>query len=318
MQNVSVIVPVYNKELSLARTIESVLNQTFKNFELILINDGSTDKSKNVIKKYQEQDSRIVYIEQENRGVSIARNLGIDKSNFEYISFLDAGDVIECDFLEKMTSKIDKSNVCFCGHYNVIDDIKIKARFKYYEGDVLDKYLYNICTPNTNSWLIKRSYLNENNIRFSPNINWGEDMEFFGKVLFNDKNVKCVDESLSYYFRDKSNTLSENNLDKINKDIYWLERFKNYISDNENDEKRKVKLIECIDTYRLPANIIYRMKMNLGVVEDKEIINIRSSFKQYIDKIKLTNGLRSLKLIYHKNRLRVLLELPKIKPKRNY
>ncbi|WP_275296769.1 glycosyltransferase family 2 protein [Bacillus sp. REN10] len=302
MPKVSIIMPVFNKESRLKYSINSVLNQTYQNFELIIINDGSTDHSSDVIIQYKNKDSRIVYIEQENKGVSMARNLGIRQSKAEYVTFLDADDELDPAFLEKMLSKIGNSNVCCCFHHYIINGTAKKARMKFFEGDILEKYLYNICTPNTNSWLMKRNYLDENNILFSPEVNWGEDMVFFSKVLLHDKNVKCVPEYLTNYHYNSANSLSENNIDKIDKDLRWMNDLKKYIAMNEQNVKRKKNCIEAIDAYRIPGAIIYRMYTNVGVIDRKQLKQLVPLYEKYTKKIKISNGVRSLKLIYYRKK----------------
>ncbi len=91
----SIILPVYNKEEFVAQAIESVLNQEYKNLELIVINDGSTDNSLYICEGYKHQDARVTIINQENSGVSKSRNVGIEKSNGKYIIFLDADDYLK-------------------------------------------------------------------------------------------------------------------------------------------------------------------------------------------------------------------------------
>lgn len=107
---VSVIVPVYNSEAFVAETIESIINQSYRNLEIILINDGSTDNSKEICKKYLSKDNRIVYIEKENGGVVAARNDGITKATGEYILPVDSDDIIEKTYIEKAVDIITKDN----------------------------------------------------------------------------------------------------------------------------------------------------------------------------------------------------------------
>ncbi|MGL6105767.1 glycosyltransferase family 2 protein [Romboutsia sp.] len=91
-KKISVIVPVYNVEKYLERCLNSLLNQTYKNLEIILINDGSTDSSEEIRKKYSKQDEKIKFISQENKGIAETRNVGIKNSTGEYIAFLDSDD----------------------------------------------------------------------------------------------------------------------------------------------------------------------------------------------------------------------------------
>jgi len=300
MPLVSVIIPIYNKELRLKDTIKCVLSQTFKDFELILIDDGSTDNSAKIALDYKKEDLRIKYYSQENRGVSVARNRGIELAQGEYITFLDADDRWADNFLAEMINAIGNSDVCYCGHYYYINSKKSKARMRFLEGDILDKYIKNITTPNTNSWLIKKDYLNKFDLRFPIDLNWGEDMTFFLKVLLHDKNVKCVDKYLTEYHLSDTNSLSSNDMNKIQKDIIWMEGVKEYILANERMEIRAKKAVKYFDSYRIPAAIIYRLHNNMLKIDKKGRIFIEN-YQSYINKIKLTNGVRSLKLIFYKH-----------------
>lgn len=107
MPEVSVIVPVYNVESYLARCIDSVLSQTFSDWELILIDDGSPDQCGEIIDQYAKRDSKIVAIHQENKGVSAARNAGLERATGEYISFIDPDDYVSEIFLEKLVNAME-------------------------------------------------------------------------------------------------------------------------------------------------------------------------------------------------------------------
>lgn len=102
MPAISVIVPVYNTQKFLEKCLESIINQTFKDIEIICINDGSTDNSMSILNDYSEKDSRIKIINQKNAGLSCARNTGINNAKGEYIGFVDSDDWIDLDFFEKL------------------------------------------------------------------------------------------------------------------------------------------------------------------------------------------------------------------------
>ena len=99
---ISVIVPVYNVEKYLEECLDSIQDQTYSDIEVILVNDGSTDSSKEICKKYCKQDSRFLLINQENQGLSAARNKGVEISTGEYIVFVDSDDIIKTNYLEKL------------------------------------------------------------------------------------------------------------------------------------------------------------------------------------------------------------------------
>ena len=115
---VSVIVPIYNKEKVLKRNVHTILNQTLKDIEIILINDGSTDRSGQICEDIQRNDKRVKVMHQPNKGVSVARNTGISVATGDYIGFVDPDDWIELDMYENMYTKIKEThaNICLCNY----------------------------------------------------------------------------------------------------------------------------------------------------------------------------------------------------------
>ncbi len=309
MPKVSVLMPVYNKAARLRFSIESVLGQTFEDFELIMINDGSTDNSHEIANEFKRGDSRIVYTEQHNQGVSVTRNNAIDMASGEYISFLDADDVLDSNFLSMMVEKAGNANVCYCGHAFVTANGRKKARMNFAEGDMLEKFLLNTCNPHLNSWLIRKSFLDEHGIRFTPGISWGEDMIFFSKVLVNDTQVRAVQEHLTEYHIGQPGSLSENSVDKIQKDIEWMETVKLYVRSRVEDPKRKKEAIAAIDSYRIAGAILYRLDRNINLIDKKDIKKLISDYGDFIRVFNLSNGIRSIKLmlVYLKVRGQLLL-----------
>ena len=131
MPFVSVIVPVYKAENFLPKCIDSILNQTYKDFELILVNDGSPDKSGKICDKYSEKDNRIIVIHKKNGGVSSARNIGIENATGKYICFVDSDDFLENNYLEELiNTKENYSEVenIWCGFQTVTDYSKSNAK----------------------------------------------------------------------------------------------------------------------------------------------------------------------------------------------
>ena len=118
MNKVSIIIPVYNVEKYITKTIESVINQTYSDIEVILIDDGSEDSSGSICDEYAKNDDRIKVFHQENLGVSQARNKGIDISTGDYILFIDSDDYVSNDYIEALINGAIKTNadVCCCGY----------------------------------------------------------------------------------------------------------------------------------------------------------------------------------------------------------
>ncbi len=180
---VSVIVPVYNAERYLQTCVESIIKQTYKNIEIILINDGSVDGSLQLCKDFNERDSRIRVIDKENSGVSATRNLGIAKANGKYVCFVDSDDYVEPAFIEELLNNVQDKAMTFCGYY--IDSykkcvdispieknecVKIKDSFTYVFHQGFLAAIWN------KIYEVER--LRENDIKFDESLSLGEDLLF--------------------------------------------------------------------------------------------------------------------------------------------
>lgn len=122
---ISIIVPIYNVENYLRQCLDSIQNQTYQNFECLLINDGSPDNSADICREYVSKDSRFRYFEKENGGVSLARNLGIELSEGDYITFIDSDDWLENDALDQLYGALKKENADISiGRYNSYDETR--------------------------------------------------------------------------------------------------------------------------------------------------------------------------------------------------
>ena len=192
MPKVSVIIPVYNAEKTLHRCVDSVLAQTFTNFELILINDGSIDESKKICDDYAKKDSRVVVIHKANGGVSSARNKGLDIAQGEWITFVDSDDYILNDFLQNFTYNFDLEicGVQTFGECSTIDTPTkneiINNRVKISEWLITDCRKLYMVTP----WckILKRKIIRDNKIYFNELLIRGEDTIFiYNYICFCNK-----------------------------------------------------------------------------------------------------------------------------------
>lgn len=188
---ISVIIPVYNNEKYIARCLDSLIQQTYSEFEALVINDGSKDNSGEIIQSYAEHDKRFRYFEQENQGVSVARNKGLDNAKGEYVLFLDGDDWLDNDVLERLHNEMTEHN---------LDCVSYMFRHVYEDGippneDAgSENICYQLSSPSkaarffdtvarsvfytSQQHLFKRKIIEENTLRFSAGIRRGEDVLF--------------------------------------------------------------------------------------------------------------------------------------------
>lgn len=199
---ISVIIPVYNGEKYLSQTVESVLNQSFGDFELLLIDDGSTDNSKSIIASFQKNDDRVRCVFKENTGVSDTRNKGIASAKGDYIYFADADDILHKDILLELKKVIDCGyDIAVCNYLTFRDSCHFEtassnSRAVNIEIDeLLNKGLM------TSIWtkLISKKLLLDYDILFDINMTYGEDLFFCLKSCIACKKIGFVDKKLYAY-----------------------------------------------------------------------------------------------------------------------
>ena len=229
MKKVSVIVPVYNSQEYIEKCVCSILNQTYKNIELILINDGSKDNSQKILEKLEKQCSIIKVINKENQGVAKTRNLGIEKATGEYIMFIDNDDYIEENYIEKYINEIGDNDILLGGYKRI--NIENKILFKKTLKDTeWSKFI--IVAP----WakLFKRKFLISNKIEFLTTP-IGEDVYF--SLLLYSKNPKVkIFTYNGYYWFYNSKSVSNTSQKGLNENIDIL-RFLNQIKFLNIDDK---------------------------------------------------------------------------------
>lgn len=205
---VSIIIPVFNVQKYLSRCLDSIFNQTFQNFELIIVNDGSTDNSELIIKEYSSKfNKKMICLSQNNQGQSVARNNAIQHVNGNYIMFIDADDWIESNMLEQMSNiaKLNDSDIVICNyteHY--LNSKKFLSPF----NPNLSKYNSVVVWAK----LYKTSYWNKFKFRFLQRI-YSEDNEISPKLLFHTNKIDFIPDALYNY--DKTNVNSITKTQKI-------------------------------------------------------------------------------------------------------
>ena len=213
MPKISVIIPVYNVEKYLAECLTSVVNQTFKDIEIICVNDGSTDNSPKILEEFAQKDSRIKIINQENQGLSAARNTGLDVATGEYVSFIDSDDFVRTDLYADILKLLPAELICFNAKIFPISE-KYRTLQNYtqcqFDGEQpMEEKL--ILKTNVHVWnkVFRTSIIKENNIRFPKGL-YFEDFPFVCEYMLSINSVKFFGGKGYYFYRQQPNSLMNN------------------------------------------------------------------------------------------------------------
>ncbi len=209
---VSVIMPVYNGEKSCGRAIKSVINQTYRHIELIVINDGSTDGTLDIVRESACNDSRIVVVDQKNSGVSAARNRGLQEATCEFVVFIDADDYMDEFCIEKMLNSISRENsdIAICGYNSVNSDGRIISQY-IHEGKTLKDIIENIVETNNINYLWNKMYRKDHiSDLFNTTKMMGEDLEFNIRYFLHVNSISIVQDALYNYVVDSEGSLTKN------------------------------------------------------------------------------------------------------------
>lgn len=278
---ISVIIPIYNVEQHLKRMIESVLVQDFQEFELICVDDGSTDSSGEICDNFVYQDPRVKVIHQTNSGVSIARNKGLNLVKSKYFIVLDSDDYLESNALSLMYNKSERENsdVTMCSvriqydnHNHIIKIPQNLSNIQYLQDMLNDNLPIALWNK-----LIRTDFANRHNIKFINNMNFGEDLVYTTQLFVNNPKISIVDNVLyEYACRNSTNSTATliKNRKKLDQYFYSLSILTN-ILDNKN-----ISINEIVDKKKAIAKIL---AIESGLYKRKEIIAIfNKESKRYI------------------------------------
>lgn len=331
MKEIAIILPAYNAEKTISNTIESILNQSYDNYELIIINDHSKDCTEKICKEYEKNNSekiRFFNNIENKKGVSSARNYGVSKANSKYIMFIDSDDTYERDMLLEMVTNIQKSDLVVCGirkkrkdredEINNVDQEHVTTNINQIKA-IIEELQKNDLFNGPCNKIFKSKIIKEHNIKFPEDISLGEDYRFVLDYTEQSKSVKVINKVLYIYNRadsglalkyDKNNLKTRlNNLiyhkkfyTRHNLDTYYLDKlyvltiFSGFAEIVRNNSKKQAKKIieEYIEDKKIENELkeIYNSKLKLFI----KILMIKNVQIDYL----LGNMYNFIKKIYKK------------------
>ncbi len=265
----SVILPIYNVEKYLAECIESVLSQSFKDYELILVDDGSKDSSGRICDEYAQKDSRIKVLHKENGGLSDARNYGTERASGDYIVYIDSDDyVVSTEFLSDLSMKIEDthSDIVLYKYSKFFEDSKtltectFSLRFAEEINDP-DELLYELVKHDAYygmAWVkaFRRELVEKNDIKFQKGL-LGEDMDWYFDIVLCAKTYSAIDRSYIAYRQRSGSITSSHRLKNLTDFIDILEKWSDKIENADISEKKRAALMGALAKYYSNLLITY-------------------------------------------------------------
>ena len=304
---ISIILPVYNAEETIERTLKSIESQSCTQYELIIINDGSTDNTEKICLNYLK-NKRIKYISTKNNGVSHARNIGIANASGDYLCFIDDDDEYHQDFINTMLETVNKNDLLVCAYekinvqknthrkVNLNDDISsktLKEQTEILQSNLLFNTVWNK--------LYLKKIIKNNDIKFNCDISLGEDYIFNLAYIKNVKTIKYIDEILYYYYSKTSGLSLMEREDKLRIKIYnWEKNKELYIEKAWNLEYLYNQYIQiCLSGI---SEFVFHKKFKENI---KDNIIDYSQFEE-IRKNSLNKKNKIIARIFLKNRILIL------------
>lgn len=299
MPKATIILPCYNVEKYLPRSIDTVLAQTFRDFELLVIIDGSPDNSKIIAEKYALQDHRVKVFDKENGGLSDARNYGLEKATGEYVYFLDSDDWIEPDLLEETVRILQSENLDLIIFGYVQDDedkegLVLKSTSvvpqnnTYFKNDgqiSLDAHTLGILGYAWNK-VYRREFLIKHNLRFEKGTSLVEDILFNIGVYINAKVLKFIDRPLYHYINRPTVTLMKtfhSNSFELKK--RKTEQLENFLNDWKVINKKTILASSIVQGFRYCVHNLFTFQNQLSFMRKFDYINMMLTDRIIKDKV---------------------------------
>lgn len=316
---ISIIIPVFNVEEYLNECIDSVIRQTLDDIEIIIINDGSTDESIKIIEEYKDKLKNVKIIDKKNEGLSITRNLGIDKSSGEYLMFLDSDDYLEpdtCEFMYKLV-KENNADVAECS-IKLFNNVSGEESFILHDmkknidvisnEEAIDMYLKYQIRGYVCNKIFRREFIMKNKIKFPIGVLY-EDMIVSLKACSLANKIILSNKAL-YNYRQRDNSVSKNITERnINDYVGEIYRCINYCNENINIEKHK----DSLDTFFIMNFLnginwyikLYDCKYNKIYKNYNKYFGVLSNNFKIVEVLRIKTLSKSYKIIYILWKLRV-------------
>lgn len=284
MSQISVIVPAYNVEKYINKCFESIVAQSFCDFEVIVLNDGSTDQTLNLIREWEQKDFRFKVIDKKNEGVGVTRNLGLSLAKSPYVIFIDPDDYLHPLMLEKLflTISNNRAPLAICGYYDCFEDsdeqyeiLMPKFETQYVNLNQHKELLIKI-NPAPWNKLIKRAVLQENNLNF-PTDYRSEDLAFTLKLLAHCEGVAVVDEPLYYYLANRANNVSSTYDERILHTLTALKTVMEYYREMKRFEiyAQELEMVTINQS-------LYELQKVIYIKDEKLAMRIINEFYDYL------------------------------------
>lgn len=294
-EKISVIVPVYKVENELDRCVQSLLKQTYKNIEIILVDDGSPDRCPEFCEQYAEEDDRVKIIHKENGGLSDARNAGLKQATGEYILYVDSDDYIDLDSCERFIKAINGQKVDIVVGNAIMEnpdgkEMMVHSAIK--SGKIYNAKEFIICAINAYQWyapawlnMYRRDYLLKNELYFKKGI-YFEDVQMLPRVFLPAKKIACIDGTFYHYIVRENSIMTSKKDEKKKEDSIqnlreWKARF-DAVDDVELQKYLYGMLLKC---YLHECRLYGITKWEIEGINISFVINNSLNYKEQIKAI---------------------------------
>lgn len=290
---VSVIVPVYNVEKYLEKCLDSIINQTYKDIEIILIDDGSRDNSGEICDVYAKRDNRILVIHKENTGVSDTRNKGIKVANGKYICFIDSDDTVALNYVEKLVqpTRNEDYDLVICNFQKLFPDKVLDMSFsniKCFSGVFTRDYQF-LCTITVFPCgkLYKASLIKEKNIIFPVDFTYAEDQLFNFQYYCYVKKYCLINEPLYYYWQRPGSASKNNTLKSFEDNLLKLKYEKIFYKNNYIENYENLLINSCL--WLIKKHVLLKSYNNCYNSYKKRADSVRKIAEEELEQVKFNN-----------------------------